>query len=162
MDRPGVRQVPEGSGQHRKTEKTSWKVICGAPTIPMVKGQVMVKKTFFLDPCHYSTLTLTYTHMHTNMHAHTQAYTNDCHRKRREGSTLHHLVLNNVCHFRRKGVDTRSRNPGQNPSILRWYGTVSHSQDMSGPPLPHKQSLKNTQNTCTMSQHKHILCFVFL
>ena len=23
MDRPGVRQVPEGSGQHRKTEKTS-------------------------------------------------------------------------------------------------------------------------------------------
>ena len=38
MDRPGVRQVPEGSGEQRKMEKTGCKIICGAPTILAVKG----------------------------------------------------------------------------------------------------------------------------
>ena len=40
MDRPGVRQVPEGSGKLRKKkreEETSCKVPCGVPTTPAVK-----------------------------------------------------------------------------------------------------------------------------
>ena len=37
MDRPGVRQVPEGSGEQRKMEETGCEVICGAPTTPAVK-----------------------------------------------------------------------------------------------------------------------------
>ena len=31
-DRPGVRQVPEGSGEQGKMEETSRETICGAPT----------------------------------------------------------------------------------------------------------------------------------
>ena len=38
MDRPGVRQIPEGSGEKRKMEETGREVICGAPTTPAVKG----------------------------------------------------------------------------------------------------------------------------
>ena len=38
MDRPGVRQVPEGSGEQEKMEKTGCKIICGAPTTLAVKG----------------------------------------------------------------------------------------------------------------------------
>ena len=38
MDRPGVRQVPEGSGEQRKVEKTGCKIICGAPITLVVKG----------------------------------------------------------------------------------------------------------------------------
>ena len=37
MDRPGVRQVPEGSGKQRKMEETGCQIICGAPTTPAVK-----------------------------------------------------------------------------------------------------------------------------
>ena len=32
MDRPGVRQVPEGSGKQGKMEETGCEIICGAPT----------------------------------------------------------------------------------------------------------------------------------
>ena len=32
MDRPGVHQVPEGSGEQRKTEETGCEIIYGAPT----------------------------------------------------------------------------------------------------------------------------------
>ena len=32
MDRPGVRQVPVGSGEQGKMEKSGCKIICGAPT----------------------------------------------------------------------------------------------------------------------------------
>ena len=32
MDRPGVRQIPEGSGEQRKTEETGYNAICVAPT----------------------------------------------------------------------------------------------------------------------------------
>ena len=32
MDRPGVRQVPEGSGQQRKIEATGCEIIYGSPT----------------------------------------------------------------------------------------------------------------------------------
>ena len=38
MDGPGLRQVPEGSGEQGKMEKTGCKVICGALTTLMVKG----------------------------------------------------------------------------------------------------------------------------
>ena len=37
MDRSGVRQVPEGSGEQRKMEKTGCEIICGAPTTLVVK-----------------------------------------------------------------------------------------------------------------------------
>ena len=38
MDRPGVCQVPEGSGEQLKMEKTSFEIICGAPKTLAVKG----------------------------------------------------------------------------------------------------------------------------
>ena len=43
MDRPRVRQVPEGSGEQGKMEKkTVRKIICGAPTTLAVKGLMMM------------------------------------------------------------------------------------------------------------------------
>ena len=42
MDRPGVRQVPEGNGEQRKKEKSGCKIICGAPTTLVVKGLMMM------------------------------------------------------------------------------------------------------------------------
>ena len=39
MDRPGARQVPEGSGEQRKMEETGCEVIVGAPTDPRGKGR---------------------------------------------------------------------------------------------------------------------------
>ena len=38
MDRPGVRQVSEGSGEQRKMAETGGEVICGAPTTADGKG----------------------------------------------------------------------------------------------------------------------------
>ena len=38
IDRPGVRQVPEGSGERGKMEETECEIICGAPTTLIVKG----------------------------------------------------------------------------------------------------------------------------
>ena len=38
MDRPGVRQVPEGSGEQGKMEETGCEIIWGAPTTLAVKG----------------------------------------------------------------------------------------------------------------------------
>ena len=40
MDRPGVRQVLEGSGEQGKMEETGCEFICGAPTTLMVKRQM--------------------------------------------------------------------------------------------------------------------------
>ena len=40
MDRPGVRQVPEG--KQGKMEKTGCKIFCGAPTTLAVKGLMMM------------------------------------------------------------------------------------------------------------------------
>ena len=37
MDRPGVRQVPEGSGEQGKTKETGCEIICSAPVTLMVK-----------------------------------------------------------------------------------------------------------------------------
>ena len=45
MDRPGVCQVPEGSGEQGKMEKTGCKIICGAPTTLAVKGLMMMIMT---------------------------------------------------------------------------------------------------------------------
>ena len=42
LDRPGVQQVPEGSGEQGKMEKTGCKIICGAPTTLTVKGLMMM------------------------------------------------------------------------------------------------------------------------
>ena len=42
MDRPGVRQVPEGSGEQGKMEKTGCKIIFGAPMTLAVKGLMMM------------------------------------------------------------------------------------------------------------------------
>ena len=36
MDRPGVRQVPDGGGKQGKVEETGCEVICGATTTPTV------------------------------------------------------------------------------------------------------------------------------
>ena len=44
MDRPGVRQVPDGSGEQGKMEKTGCKIICGAPTTFAVKELMMMMK----------------------------------------------------------------------------------------------------------------------
>ena len=41
-DRPGVRQVPKGSGEQAEMEKTGCKIICGAPTTLAVKGLMMM------------------------------------------------------------------------------------------------------------------------
>ena len=39
MDRPGIRQIPKGSGeQGGKMEETGCEIICGAPTTLAVKG----------------------------------------------------------------------------------------------------------------------------
>ena len=53
MDRPGVRQVPEGSGEQGKMEKTGCKIICGAPTTLAVKGLMMMMMMILLGalPC---------------------------------------------------------------------------------------------------------------
>ena len=37
IDRPEVRQVPEGSGEQGKMEETGCEIICGAPTTLAVK-----------------------------------------------------------------------------------------------------------------------------
>ena len=42
MDRFGVRQVPEGSGEQGKMEKSGCRIICGAPTTHVVKGLMMM------------------------------------------------------------------------------------------------------------------------
>ena len=42
MDRPGVLQVPEGSGEQRKMKETGCEITCGAPTTLAVKGMMMM------------------------------------------------------------------------------------------------------------------------
>ena len=43
MDRPGVRQVQEGSGEQGKMEETGCEIICGAQTTLAVKGLMMIR-----------------------------------------------------------------------------------------------------------------------
>ena len=42
MERPGVRQVPEGGGKHGNMEETSCEIICNAPTTLAVKELMMM------------------------------------------------------------------------------------------------------------------------
>ena len=61
MDRPGIRQVPECSGEQGKMEKTGCKIICGAPTILAVKGlmvMMMMMMMMMVNLECYSTLFL--------------------------------------------------------------------------------------------------------
>ena len=46
MDRPGVCQVPEGSGEQGKMEETGSELFYGGPTTYVVKGQLFL--LFFL------------------------------------------------------------------------------------------------------------------
>ena len=39
--RLGVRQVSKGSGKQRKIEETGYEIICGVPTTPAVKGELV-------------------------------------------------------------------------------------------------------------------------
>ena len=58
---PGVRQVPEGSGEQGKMEETGCEIICCAPTTLVVKGQMMmmimmmIVKTVKASDVHYVT-----------------------------------------------------------------------------------------------------------
>ena len=42
MNKPGIRQVPEGSGEQRKMEENGCEIICGAPATLAVKGEMMM------------------------------------------------------------------------------------------------------------------------
>ena len=58
MDRPGVPQVPEGSGEQGKMEKSGCKIICGAPVTLAAKGLMMMmmmtsKKQQEVNDCCY-------------------------------------------------------------------------------------------------------------
>ena len=44
MNRPGVWQVPEGSEEQGKMEKTGCKIICGALATLTVKGLMMRRR----------------------------------------------------------------------------------------------------------------------
>ena len=50
MDRPGVRQVPDCSGEQGKMEKTGCEIICGVPTTLAVKGQMMMMMMMMMYP----------------------------------------------------------------------------------------------------------------
>ena len=50
MDRPGVRQVPEGGGEQGKMEETGCEIICGAPMTLTVKGQMMMMMMMMTSP----------------------------------------------------------------------------------------------------------------
>ena len=57
MDRPGVRQVPEGGGEQEKMEKTGCKIILCAPTTLAVKGlMMMMMMNLCLADCRFSIL----------------------------------------------------------------------------------------------------------
>ena len=72
MDRPEIRQVPEGTGEQGKMEKTGCKVICGAPTTLAVKGLIMMMMTTSINKHLWNYLKHTHTqrrrkkkHIHT-------------------------------------------------------------------------------------------------
>ena len=47
MDRPGVHQVPEGSGEKGKMEETGCEIISGAPMTLTIKGLIMMMMILF-------------------------------------------------------------------------------------------------------------------
>ena len=42
MDRPGVRQVPEGSGEQGQMKETGCEIACGAPKTLKIKERMMM------------------------------------------------------------------------------------------------------------------------
>ena len=52
-DEPGIQQVPEGSGEQGKMEKTGCKIICGAPMILTVKGLMMMMMMMMMTKSHH-------------------------------------------------------------------------------------------------------------
>ena len=46
-DRPAVWQVPEGSGEQGKMEKTGCEIICGVPMTRAAKGLMMMMMMMF-------------------------------------------------------------------------------------------------------------------
>ena len=86
MDRPGVRQVPNGSGEQGKIEETGCKIICGAQTTLAVKRLMIMMMNGFpaltiasselSRPQELSlSLSLSLTHTHTRAHTHTRTHT---------------------------------------------------------------------------------------
>ena len=57
MDRLGVRQVPEGSGEQGKMEETGCEIVCDAPTTLAVKGLMMMMMMVMSVYCHMQTRT---------------------------------------------------------------------------------------------------------
>ena len=53
MDRSGVWQVPKGSEEQGKMEKTDCKIICGAPTTLAVKGLMMMMMMKYVSTSDY-------------------------------------------------------------------------------------------------------------
>ena len=73
LDRPGVHQVQDGSGEQGKMKETGSEIICGAPTTLAVKGKIMmmIKMNFITVRVKYSTKTKlrrTITKVGVNMH----------------------------------------------------------------------------------------------
>ena len=52
MDRPGVCQVPEGSGEQGKMEETNCEIICGAPmTLTVQRLMMMMMMMMMMCQC---------------------------------------------------------------------------------------------------------------
>ena len=58
IDRPGVLQVPEGSGEHGKMEVTVCEIIFGAQTTLAVKGHMMMMNNIVKRPFSQELITL--------------------------------------------------------------------------------------------------------
>ena len=70
MDRPGVRQVPESSGEPGKMEDTGCEIMCGVPTTLAFKGMMMMMMRITRK---YSTTTTT-----KKRYANTYEWVSDC------------------------------------------------------------------------------------
>ena len=104
MDMPGVRQVPEGSGEQGKMEKIGCKIIYGAPTTLAVKRLI--------------TLTMTFSYSHPPHPTHTPSLSWSCLPFIRSGQN--HLAHGTVKVGRRQG---RQRN--------RWEDNIRNGQAWS-------------------------------
>ena len=56
LDRPGVRQVPEGSGEQGKMGETGCEIICGAPTTLAVKELMVMMMIMMMIRVRFSDL----------------------------------------------------------------------------------------------------------
>ena len=64
MDKPGVRLVPESSGEQGKMEKPGCKIVCGAQATLAVEGLMMMMMG--VRAC-VRARALTHTHTHTHI-----------------------------------------------------------------------------------------------